>query len=204
MPLVANGRNVVLDALDETQTRGAKYVSLHSAYSAVGANEITGGSPAYARQAATWDAGSASSKPLNADLTFDVPAGSISWIGYWDAVTSGTFLGMSPNGSSAPKVFVMPDATADVCYCIAQGFANDTSVVVAGDNLPTGLTEGEVYYIVGSAANAFQLAATSGGAAIDLSGVGQGTVQKVVIETFAAQGQFTVKATTTAFSGNIV
>lgn len=57
--------------------------------------ELTGGSPAYARLAVTWTSADASAiiRP-NADLTFDVPAGSdvTEWRGY-SAVTAGTDYG---------------------------------------------------------------------------------------------------------------
>lgn len=56
--------------------------------------ELTGGSPAYARQAVTWtDDGDGVSRP-SADLEFDVPAGDTvaEWRGY-SASTAGTDYG---------------------------------------------------------------------------------------------------------------
>jgi hypothetical protein len=56
--------------------------------------ELTGGSPAYARQAVTWvDDGDGISRP-NANLTFNVPGGSnvAGWRGY-SASTAGTDYG---------------------------------------------------------------------------------------------------------------
>ncbi len=56
--------------------------------------ELTGGSPAYARQAVTWTAASGGTVRPNADLTFDVPAGTTvaGWRGY-SALTAGTDYG---------------------------------------------------------------------------------------------------------------
>ena len=84
----ATAKNVMLDALAAVMLR----VALHSddpggANSAT--NELTGGSPAYARKAITWDAASAGSMNCPTDPVFDVPAGStVSWISAWN--TAGT------------------------------------------------------------------------------------------------------------------
>ena len=51
-------------------------------------NEVTGGSPAYARKACTWNAASGGTAALNADVVFDVPATTVSWISGWN--TAGT------------------------------------------------------------------------------------------------------------------
>jgi len=53
--------------------------------------EITGGSPAYARQPVTWTTASDGTIRPDADLTFDIPAGVTvgGWRGY-DALTAGT------------------------------------------------------------------------------------------------------------------
>ena len=89
--LVAAGKNVMLDALGTN----AAYASLHTADpGATGTSEVTGGAPAYARKGITWAAASAGSKSNSASLVFDVPAATtIGWLGYWSAVTAGTFLG---------------------------------------------------------------------------------------------------------------
>lgn len=70
----------------------AAFLSLHSADpSTTGANEISGGSPAYARQAPVW--GSASGGVVAATVTFDVPASTtVAFVGVWSAVTGGTYL----------------------------------------------------------------------------------------------------------------
>lgn len=59
-----------------------------------GGDELTGGSPAYARKAVTWADGADGVQNPNADLTFDVPAGATvaGWRGY-DALTEGTDYG---------------------------------------------------------------------------------------------------------------
>lgn len=201
MPIfTATARNRMLDALDESATTGIVNGSVHTAYSATGTNEATGGSPAYARKGLTWAAASGGSKAQTGSVTFDLPAGTYGWIGFWD--TAGpTFLGMVPNGGAAANPlhpFVTDDTTADTLKSIGHGYANGDSVVVwAGANtLPAPLAEGTVYFVISTAANNFQLSATSGGAAINITAFGQGHVQKIVQETFAAQGQLTVSGLT--------
>lgn len=80
-------------------------LSLHSAAPGIDglANEITGGSPAYARQIAVYNAAATGERLLNADVTFDVPICTVAHVGKWnnnagtmifhgsDAVTSETF-----------------------------------------------------------------------------------------------------------------
>ncbi|NIL86500.1 hypothetical protein RhoFasGS6_03904 [Rhodococcus fascians] len=68
------------------------YVSLHTASpAATGANEATGGSPAYARKQTTWGAASGSTIS-GSEVTFDVPAGTYTHWGLWTAATGGTFI----------------------------------------------------------------------------------------------------------------
>ena len=82
-------KNTMLDTLTIT------HMSLHDGDpSTTGTNEISGGSPAYARKAATINAAAAGSRALNADVTFVVPASTtVKYVGYWTALTGGTFHG---------------------------------------------------------------------------------------------------------------
>ncbi len=72
------------------------YISLHSgAPGTTGTNEISGGSPAYARKAPTYGTPDANNRvDLQAALLFNVPASTtVAAIGFWTALTGGTFLG---------------------------------------------------------------------------------------------------------------
>jgi hypothetical protein len=75
------------------------FLSLHSANpGTTGANELAGGSPAYAREAASWSAavnGAGNSViTLLADVTFDVPAGAtVAFVGMFSAGSGGVFRG---------------------------------------------------------------------------------------------------------------
>lgn len=79
-----------LDDLDAD----APYASLHTADpGTTGADEVTGGTPAYARKALTWSASSGGSKGASL-VTFDVPASTdVTHFGLWSASSGGTFLG---------------------------------------------------------------------------------------------------------------
>jgi hypothetical protein len=200
MRLSSQGKNVMLEALDESAASGAKFGSLHSAYSATGTNELTGGSPAYARKALAWAAAASGSKATSAGVVFDVAAGStVAFFGMWDAVTTGNFLGMTPNGGGVVQAFVVPDTATDILECVAHGFANNDTVVVwavPGDPLPTGLAEGTVYFVISATTDDLQLSSSQGGASVSITAIGAGTLQKIVRETFGAQGTHTITSAT--------
>lgn len=95
MPFSTTAKNTMLDALSPS------HVSLHDADpGASGTNELSGGS--YARVAATFDAASSGARELNADVDVTAPAGStVAYVGYWTALSGGTFLGADPVTSEA-------------------------------------------------------------------------------------------------------
>ena len=98
MGLNATGLNQMLDALDETPAApaaGIGYLSLHTDVVGSGSTgEVTGGSPAYARKAVTWNAAAAGSKAISGTAVFDVPSGTtIRRVGLFSAVTGGTYFG---------------------------------------------------------------------------------------------------------------
>lgn len=72
----------------------ADFVSLHNnAPGATGANEISGGVPAYARKAITWNAATADILSHFNQPVFDVPATTVKYAGFWSLATGGTFYG---------------------------------------------------------------------------------------------------------------
>lgn len=91
MALTDNAKNAMLDALAGV----AVFASLHTADpGTTGANEVSGGSPAYARKAITWNSAAAGALDNNANPVFDVPAGTtITHVGLWSAASAGTFYG---------------------------------------------------------------------------------------------------------------
>ena len=110
-------RNSMLDHLGTLIT----HVSLHTADpGATGTSEVTGGSPAYARKPITWAAAAALLKTSSAGVTFDVPgATTVTHLGYWSALTAGTFRGSRP--LSASETF-----TGQGTYTLAAGDIDET------------------------------------------------------------------------------
>lgn len=173
MLFLANAsKNSMLDQFGTIATFG----SLHTAYSTTGTNEVTGGSPAYARMGLTWASASGGSKALAATLpAWNVPASiTVGWWGQWSAVSAGTFYGMLPLGAGTLRPASVETSTdvsnADI-YSNAHGYVLDNRVVFWG-TLPTGLTVGTIYWVIatGLAANSFRVSTTQGGAAVTLSG----------------------------------
>lgn len=125
MPLTLARRQASANATIKGSTAPAAitHISLHTADpGTTGTNEVSGGSPAYARLPVTWaDAdGSANVSATNTPLSFDVPGStSVSYIGFWTALTGGTFAG---SDSFTEETFA------------SQGILDVTSVTVAANN----------------------------------------------------------------------
>lgn len=193
MPALSTAaKNTMLNALSIAS------LSLHSAYSATGATEAAGGTPPYARLAATFAGAVAGSLSLiGTPLTFNVPIGTFAWVGLWDG--SAAFQGMLPIGSDTPRPFAADDISSDILKAPAHGYlANDTLVVWGGAAavLPSGLVEGTVYYVVSPTTDTLQLAATLGGSALSLSVTGLGYLQRILPQVLAAQGTYVLNALT--------
>jgi len=107
-------------------TTGWAYVSLHSADpGTTGASELTGGSPAYARVAVTWNAASGGSVTNSGStLTFNFPASATAaYFGIWSASTAGTYyIGGALNGGT-PIV----NGTSQGTITIAAGYLSITA-----------------------------------------------------------------------------
>lgn len=206
MPFNDAAKNVMLDALDEsaTQITHVGVFTLADPGTATNATgtEATGGSPAYARQAVVWGAAASGQKANTGALTFDLPAGTYGFLCFFNASTGNTanYRGYTPmGGAAAIKGFFSTDTvlTNDQLFSIAHGLVDGDRVMlfnVFSEVLPTGVSEGTIYYVVSSATNTFKVSTTQGGAAVDITalGGGEGFFQKVVPETFNAQGQLTV------------
>jgi hypothetical protein len=156
------------------------HLSLHTAWPGVtGSNEITGGSPAYARKAVTLAAASGGQRVTTAAVTFDVPASTINWIGMWNG---SAFRGAMPNGGATSKNFSAILST-DTLVSTAHGWSDGTKVAFFNGTPPGGLTEGVVYNTLDSTADTFKVAPATGGTAIDLtSGASFGCVVGEVVQ----------------------
>ena len=200
MPLTNAAKHRALNHLVGNAVTGSPitHASAHSGYpSTSGANEITGGSPLYARKALTFEAVAGTETAGSIDVTsspvFDIPASTnVAWIGFWTAVSGGTFMAWAPNGGGAYMPFNVDDASTDLLDSKAHGFSNTNTVVVWGASLPAGISEGIVYFVVSAATDSLKLALTSGGSAIDLTTLGSGHIQSITVAAYAGQGQHTL------------
>lgn len=91
MALNATALNAMLTSIGSS----IAYVSLHTDIVGSGSSgEVTGGSPAYARKAITWGTASGGSMASSNSPVFDIPSGvTVKRVGFWSAVTSGTYYG---------------------------------------------------------------------------------------------------------------
>lgn len=197
MTITDNGANAMFD-----NGFAVTHASLHSGFPGnTGANEISGGSPAYARKAITKNSAASRQLTFTANPVFDVPASTtVSWAGFWTASTSGTCLAYAPAGGT-PFEFVC-DLTADTIIAPAHGLSNGQQIVFYGGTVPGGLTEGTIYYVISAATDNFQVSATSGGSAINLTSQAAATVlcSRIIPEAFGSQGTFTLNSPTIALN----
>lgn len=204
MPFNDVAKNEMLDALDESNSK-ITHVGVHTLTDPgtgtnAAAGEVTGGSPAYARKAVTLGAAASGQKANTGALTFDIPAGTtVGFLTFYNHLTanSGNYRGYAPINGTV-KGFGTVDsagATADAIQSAAHGLSDGDRVMVFNvfaESLPTGLTEGTIYFVVTSATNTFELSLTSGGVSVDITGQGELYWQKIIPEVFASQGQLTV------------
>src|SRR6266540_6517032 len=202
-------KNALLDSAVAGGLLTTPFLSLHTGFPPAGGNEVTGGSPAYARKSITWNAAAAGSKSIAAAQTFDVPATTVRAVATYDASTAGTQKAWSPAGASARVSINVPDTTAvtaNLIYSEAHGLVSGNSVLFWDDfnsGLPNGLVEDTEYFVIatGLTADAFSVSATLGGSAFDITGIGVGTCQKFTPEVFAGQGTYTASTFSVALPG---
>lgn len=199
MPVADSGRHVALDALGAVIT--------HLGLKDRTKTELTGGSPAYARQTITWNAAASGQKTgPNANKTFDVPAAAqVYFASGHTALTAGTEHMYWPLGNQAVQIGTVANA-GDVITSYGHGLANGQEVIVydAFGTIPAGLTDETIYFIVGATTDTFQLSLTSGGAAVTITADGEMTVQRIIPETFGAQGTLTINSGSYTLDGRIV
>lgn len=185
MSFTVTARNDALNAIT------IDAMSLHSGFpGTTGANELTGSG--YARQACSFNAAAGNVRTLAAVTNFGVGAGhTVRWAGLW---AGSTFKGYSPNGGNPKEFFA--DATTDVVTCPGHGYADGQTIVFYGGTVPAGTIEGTIYYTRDCTTDTFKVAATSGGAAIDLTGAGAAdcVVSRIFEDTYGGAGTHTVNS----------
>jgi hypothetical protein len=166
-------------------------MKLHSGYPGLtGANEVSGGSPAYAAKACSFALSSAGEpRTLSGSVVFDVPAATVLWASIWSGAT---IRFIAPTGGDPVEFFA--DLTANAIKVPAHGYANDDTIVFFSSSPPSPLTAGTIYYVVNAATDDFQVSETSGGAAINITtnAAPDCLVSKIVPRVYAAQDTHTV------------
>jgi hypothetical protein len=173
---------------------GTLHVGLHSAYpnEAGSGAELTGNG--YARVAVTnnttnWPNYSGGQKLNGNPVTFPTATGS-NWleavaVSIWDAPTSGNMIARGWLGSDPGKVFTAK-AVGDTLTIPGHSLVVDDKVAVIaipGGTIPTGIVEGTIYFVKTVSSDDITLAATQGGATIDLTTTGAGLIKKVIPKT---------------------
>lgn len=158
--------------------------------------EATGGSPAYARVVSNWATVAGGARANAGAHSFNAPAGTYGFVSFWNALTgnAGTqYIGYSHLNNTKRGFFTVNAASlaGDTITSAAHGLANTNRVMVYNvfaEALPAGLVEGTIYFVVGSTTDTFQLSLTSGGAAVDITGIGEGWFADLIPETFGVDG----------------
>jgi hypothetical protein len=175
------------------------HISAHNAVPDVnGSNET----PGVTRAAVSWT-NTNGLLTNTAQLVHAIPAaGVVEFYGLWGALAGGTFYGYVPRAGAAESRtgFGTVDAAGVIANAVqsaAHGLANDMTVLVynvLGEALPTGLTEGQIYFVVGATANTFQLSLTQAGAAVDITGQGELYFARFASHTFTLPGNLVTGA----------
>jgi hypothetical protein len=131
---------------------------------AAAGTEVTGGS--YTRQTIDWAAAASGAKSTAASISFTgMPTVEVLGWSVWDSTGAtrrwyGVFA----------QVIASATASTDTLTATAHGKADGDKVVFQTGYAPTGLSAGTVYFVRDSTANTFKVAATAGGAALDITG----------------------------------
>lgn len=167
------------------------HVGVHDGFpGTTGANEI-----ASSQVAVSVAASSGGVRSLSATAGCAVSAGkTVRFFGFWN---SGVFVGCAPNGGATPKNF-MAIASTDTIYCAGHGYADTNKIVFIMGTPPAPLVEGTVYYVRDSATDSFKVAASPGGAAIDITATASSGcwVSAITEDTYASPGTHTLSALT--------
>jgi hypothetical protein len=197
MPFTVSAKNLMLDALFGLPL----YASLHSDVpNSSGSNELTGGSPAYARKSIAFlDAASGEvSRNPTPVVTFDIPAGSAAaFVGLWSADTGGTFHGYAPTNGGILSNVAMAYVASNNLFCPgAGGLSAGNQVLLTGINgvLPLGLLSTQLYTVTSVLGDTFALNTTIGAD-------GPVAFQRVAADVFGVQGTVTIDTCVFGFNG---
>lgn len=189
MPFEVAAQNAAVDA--------ALALVSHTALLDESLTEITGGTPAYARQPTAWDAAASGEGDNTAAETFDVPGGvTVAFLGFASSLAAGNGRdrGWWPLGGQPLQAGVVEESN-DTITSQAHGLTDGQRVVfmdLAAAGLPTGLTEGTVYHVRDAATDSFKVSTTAGGAAVNITTDGEALFVRCIPEQFSSQGTYQI------------
>lgn len=216
---MAGGKSDALEAAQLNEALGGTaytavtdtFIALYSASptDASAGTELTGNGYARVQKAnntTNWPAGNPKSN--GTAITFPTATGS-NWARAYswqilDASSAGNRLYWGPLAQNFKMGSVdATDVTNNTITSPGHGYANDTIVRVFSYELgalPTGLAVDTQYWVVGTATNTFQLAASQGGAAIDITATGSGFLEigedKSIVVAVGGAASFAIGALT--------
>lgn len=135
-----------------------------------------------------WPSASGGSKSNGAALSSPQSTGSWGRIIDWALVRVSTGV-IAAFGHLVGTRYPFTATAADTLTAPGHGFSDDDRVRVFGSALPTGLTHGGSYYVINVSGDTFQLSATSGGAAVNLTTAGSGDVAEDLGRDVTATGE---------------
>jgi hypothetical protein len=178
--------------LQNSTTAGSLFVSLHTANPGEAGSQTTSecaytnyARVAVARSSAGWTV--ASNAVSNAAaVTFpesDTSETAMFW-GIGRSTSGAGTLDFYGHIGAAVKLLVVEaaDLTGNDITVPSHGYVNDDRVVfyaTMGSALPTGITEGTVYFVLATTTDTFTISTTQDGSAVDITAVGSGVVGKV-------------------------
>ncbi len=184
--------------LQNSAADGSLYWSLHTADPGAAGSQTTSEATytSYARQAAsrTGSTGltvSGNSMSNTGVITFPTSTGGSNDITHWGLGTAlsgaGVLLWYGCLGTVFQGAFTA--TVADVFTAPGHTLANDERVAlygIAGTSLPTGITEGTIYWVVGVSGDTFQVSTTQGGAAVNITVAGDGLAFEATVATITS------------------
>lgn len=186
MGYTTSGRNAILDG-------GLTAFTHVSAYSDLGTTEV-----ASSRVAVSWNAAASGVRDNTAQLSIPIPAaGTAVVVSVHSASSAGNLQGWFPIGTTVRGVATV--ATSDTLTSNGHGLSADDRVFfqqVMGESLPTGLSASTLYFVrsSGLTTDTFTVSTTSGGAAVDVTAVGEVAWFRTVPNTFASGGNVVIAA----------
>jgi hypothetical protein len=205
MPALVTGQNAAVD--------GVRAIATHvGALTALTSTEASGGG--YARQAVSFPAAASGTSSNSGAVAIPIGAGSadIVALGLYTALSGGSLVGYYPLGSTGQVlqgVGAVEAIGTDVIRSNGHGLAADNRVFFAAVNneaLPTGLSASTLYFVraTGLTSDTFTVATSSGGAAVDITALGEVAWFKTVPQPFPSAGNINIAAGQLVLDGRFV